>query len=767
MMHHPISQVSLSSTSSVLSAEKSAQQLQQEKAERDERYAVLTARKEALEKKIREKNDELKRLCVQEAELTGQLPLETPLEPGETPPHFRRRVGTAFTIPEVLIDKLTSDEEQTLAALELEYKILSQITCAAMRMASDVSLKRSLRRQRRLEYQQHSKRLTDLEMRLNEARKNHKHRKKPRPISDTVGMEGSAADKEPNEGGFGGTNLTKSVRSYSASDRPPSSSSSSLSHQQHHHHHHNHLHDSTKQHHYLKSDSPDFRSHRQHLQRLSSGGYISSHHQHAICQRKSPTNHYQTLTGTPSELDQLSRHDTAFLVSHNNFSPFMPLDSSYKYLHSHTARPAASQNFLDENDPLDVSPVRRPSLESRSSSSRWKSNRCGSLDRKKKMAKSSPNLDTDSLEVMLPEDVVDRPNLVMTSTRPKTLKRAVTKQLQAHAHHSHLPPPVHQRQKSVKETWTPPPQPRLKERTPPAAEALLPGQTYPETGYGHVAVERARAASGSLTRTQSLGAVSSASSSRSADSRSIRDMYPATSYTQQQQQQQLPPPKRHQQPPPPPPPPERPPSRRPLEAAKESTGLSGSFSSLHLSHETAAASPMGSVCSCGSSELRKGVEGQEAFETVVPFESPKNHMVIQAGMWQPYREESKPFEMSDFYKYSTKFRKAKPANDKQQPLHLRLEEEATVSLPKMLPSPTPSMSPQHKGVYQPLQPMTCQPVGPNKALSPELPAKQSKVMSPNLSLNMSNGESLADAFSTEMLAWYQDKSSVPRSATLV
>ncbi|XP_065352390.1 innate immunity activator protein isoform X4 [Cloeon dipterum] len=599
MMHHPISQVSLSSTSSVLSAEKSAQQLQQEKAERDERYAVLTARKEALEKKIREKNDELKRLCVQEAELTGQLPLETPLEPGETPPHFRRRVGTAFTIPEVLIDKLTSDEEQTLAALELEYKILSQITCAAMRMASDVSLKRSLRRQRRLEYQQHSKRLTDLEMRLNEARKNHKHRKKPRPISDT-----------------------------------------------------------------------------------------------------------------------------AFLVSHNNFSPFMPLDSSYKYLHSHTARPAASQNFLDENDPLDVSPVRRPSLESRSSSSRWKSNRCGSLDRKKKMAKSSPNLDTDSLEVMLPEDVVDRPNLVMTSTRPKTLKRAVTKQLQAHAHHSHLPPPVHQRQKSVKETWTPPPQPRLKERTPPAAEALLPGQTYPETGYGHVAVERARAASGSLTRTQSLGAVSSASSSRSADSRSIRDMYPATSYTQQQQQQQLPPPKRHQQPPPPPPPPERPPSRRPLEAAKESTGLSGSFSSLHLSHETAAASPMGSVCSCGSSELRKGVEGQEAFETVVPFESPKNHMVIQAGMWQPYREESKPFEMSDFYKYSTKFRKAKPANDKQQPLHLRLEEEATVSLPKMLPSPTPSMSPQHKGVYQPLQPMTCQPVGPNKALSPELPAKQ-------------------------------------------
>jgi len=73
-----------------------------------------------------------------------------------------------------------------LAALELEYKILSQITSAAMRMAGDVSLKRAVRRQRRIEYQQNSKRLTALEHRLNEARKNQaqKHRKKPRPSSE-------------------------------------------------------------------------------------------------------------------------------------------------------------------------------------------------------------------------------------------------------------------------------------------------------------------------------------------------------------------------------------------------------------------------------------------------------------------------------------------------------------------------------------------------------------------------------------------------------
>lgn len=72
--------------------------------------ASLQSRKEALESKLREKTAELKSLCIQEAELTGVLPPETPLEPGESPPVFRRRVGTAFTYPENLINKLKSKE---------------------------------------------------------------------------------------------------------------------------------------------------------------------------------------------------------------------------------------------------------------------------------------------------------------------------------------------------------------------------------------------------------------------------------------------------------------------------------------------------------------------------------------------------------------------------------------------------------------------------------------------------------------------------------
>ncbi|XP_068142662.1 probable serine/threonine-protein kinase cdc7 [Drosophila tropicalis] len=40
----------------------------------------------------------------------------------------------------------------------------------------------------------------------------------------------------------------------------------------------------------------------------------------------------------------------------------------------------------------------------------------------------------------------------------------------------------------------------------------------------------------------------------------------------------------------------------------------------------------------------------------IRIESPKNMTVVQQATFQPYKEVTKPFEMSDFYKYSTKFK---------------------------------------------------------------------------------------------------------------
>ena len=64
-------------------------------------------------------------------ELTGELPPEIPLEPGEPVPVIRKRVGTEFALSEALLQRMqSSPEEELLAKLELEFEIQSKITSA-------------------------------------------------------------------------------------------------------------------------------------------------------------------------------------------------------------------------------------------------------------------------------------------------------------------------------------------------------------------------------------------------------------------------------------------------------------------------------------------------------------------------------------------------------------------------------------------------------------------------------------------------------------
>ncbi|KAK5902376.1 hypothetical protein CesoFtcFv8_007634 [Champsocephalus esox] len=131
--------------------------------------AALRARQEALEDTLKKRLEELKNICIREAELTGKLPKEYPLDPGEEPPTVRRKIGTAFKLDE---QKMTlKGEEEELERLEREFAIQSQITEAARRLASDphVSSKK-LKKQRKTSYLNALKKLQEIENSINEHR---------------------------------------------------------------------------------------------------------------------------------------------------------------------------------------------------------------------------------------------------------------------------------------------------------------------------------------------------------------------------------------------------------------------------------------------------------------------------------------------------------------------------------------------------------------------------------------------------------------------
>ncbi|OPJ88964.1 hypothetical protein AV530_019074 [Patagioenas fasciata monilis] len=68
-----------------------------------ERAQAGRRQQQALEMRLESCVQELRRLCLREAELTGTLPREYPLKEGEKPPKVRRRIGAAFKLDETLV----------------------------------------------------------------------------------------------------------------------------------------------------------------------------------------------------------------------------------------------------------------------------------------------------------------------------------------------------------------------------------------------------------------------------------------------------------------------------------------------------------------------------------------------------------------------------------------------------------------------------------------------------------------------------------------
>ncbi|XP_067863928.1 innate immunity activator protein-like [Heptranchias perlo] len=131
-------------------------------------YRSVISRKQMLEETLEAYLDELKKLCLREAELTGNLPKEYPLAEGEKPPTVRRRMGTAFQLDEETITLKGEDSE--LSCMERDFALQLQFVEAAKRLSQEGNLSRHIRKQRKHAFVKEQKKLNDIKKALNEHR---------------------------------------------------------------------------------------------------------------------------------------------------------------------------------------------------------------------------------------------------------------------------------------------------------------------------------------------------------------------------------------------------------------------------------------------------------------------------------------------------------------------------------------------------------------------------------------------------------------------
>ncbi|CAD5226683.1 unnamed protein product [Bursaphelenchus xylophilus] len=142
-----------------------------EEKERDlQLYYRLKADVKLIEDELIEQLEELKGLCIEEANITGDVPKEIymTLVPGEKIPTITKRVGTSFKLDENTIEnaKAPSRVDQLQADVQLHRKIVA----AAERLANDVTINKSVRKKRRKDFKAAASKLRGLEKGLYQLR---------------------------------------------------------------------------------------------------------------------------------------------------------------------------------------------------------------------------------------------------------------------------------------------------------------------------------------------------------------------------------------------------------------------------------------------------------------------------------------------------------------------------------------------------------------------------------------------------------------------
>ncbi|XP_045482282.1 uncharacterized protein LOC123686283 isoform X1 [Harmonia axyridis] len=166
------------------------------------RLVALQERKKSIEEALNNKEKELRELCLQEADLTGIIPSEMPLQPGESPPSIRRKIGTSYMLPENLL-KYTNNKGENIADLELQLQLHANMAEAALGLAHKQNLSKTVRRQHKSEYQHHKREYKVLQEKIALLKEAHllqqqqeqtsvnnqqKQKKKPRPSDPEDGL---------------------------------------------------------------------------------------------------------------------------------------------------------------------------------------------------------------------------------------------------------------------------------------------------------------------------------------------------------------------------------------------------------------------------------------------------------------------------------------------------------------------------------------------------------------------------------------------------
>ncbi|XP_077582723.1 FERM domain-containing protein 4B isoform X1 [Stigmatopora nigra] len=158
-------QLIMASSGSLISAGSADSDFAEE--QKKHKISELKTKEKKLQDALMQKTEELKKICMREAEITGSLPQEYPLITGEKTPHVRRRVGTEFKLDGLL----SPNEDPYLWDLESKFALQQKIVEAAIKLTNELDLKKTLRKTRKNTYLCEMRKLEAIEKEINDYRK--------------------------------------------------------------------------------------------------------------------------------------------------------------------------------------------------------------------------------------------------------------------------------------------------------------------------------------------------------------------------------------------------------------------------------------------------------------------------------------------------------------------------------------------------------------------------------------------------------------------